>query len=107
MGESFGMSRCGLLADAIVDADEQRIAVPQRASTRSDRATSPRTAWRSTPHTVNHRWTAVMSSDAPFLEAAATIARRIVADAVWHNGRCSWMGAVAEPGSHRRPSITR
>jgi lantibiotic modifying enzyme len=38
-----------------------------------------------------------MSSDAPFLEACATIARRIVADAVWANGRCSWVGAVTEP----------
>jgi lantibiotic modifying enzyme len=38
-----------------------------------------------------------MPSDSAFLEAAAMIARRIVADAVWDNGRCSWMGAVAEP----------
>ncbi len=37
-----------------------------------------------------------MSSDDPFLEAAASIARRIVADAVWHDGRCSWVGAVAD-----------
>ncbi|MGZ4324254.1 MAG: lanthionine synthetase LanC family protein [Solirubrobacteraceae bacterium] len=38
-----------------------------------------------------------MPSDAPFLEACVTIARQIVADAVWAKGRCSWMGAVAEP----------
>jgi lantibiotic modifying enzyme len=41
-------------------------------------------------------WRAGMSSDAAFLEAAAAIARRIVADAVWDDGRCSWVGAVMD-----------
>jgi lantibiotic biosynthesis protein len=36
-----------------------------------------------------------MSSDDTFLDAAASIGREIVADAVWHRGRCSWMGAAA------------
>ena len=35
-----------------------------------------------------------MSSDAAFLEAAASIGRRIVSDAVWEDGCCSWMGAT-------------
>jgi lantibiotic modifying enzyme len=38
-----------------------------------------------------------MSSDEAFLGAAASIGRRIVADAVWHDGRCSWMGAFVDP----------
>ena len=38
-----------------------------------------------------------MSSDGRFLDAAASIGRSIVADAVWHDGRCSWMGAVTGP----------
>ena len=34
------------------------------------------------------------------LDAAASIGRSIVADAVWHNGSCSWVGAAAgAPGS--------
>jgi lantibiotic modifying enzyme len=37
-----------------------------------------------------------MCSDGAFLEAAASIARRIVTDAVWHGGRCSWVGAVVD-----------
>lgn len=37
-----------------------------------------------------------MSSDGAFLEAAASIGRRIVAEAVWHDGRCSWVGAVMD-----------
>lgn len=40
-----------------------------------------------------------MSSDDVFLDAAASIGRQIVADAVWHGRRCSWMGAAAtDPG---------
>ncbi|WP_028062596.1 lanthionine synthetase LanC family protein [Solirubrobacter soli] len=42
-----------------------------------------------------------MSSD--FLEAAAGIGRAITADAVWHDGGCSWMGAVVEPSDPSRP----
>src|SRR4051794_35382608 len=38
-----------------------------------------------------------MSSDGLFLEAAAAIGRSIVADAVWHNDYCSWMGALTRP----------
>jgi lantibiotic biosynthesis protein len=42
-----------------------------------------------------------MSSDDRFLATAAGIGRRIVTDAIWERGRCSWMGAVADP---KRPS---
>jgi lantibiotic modifying enzyme len=38
-----------------------------------------------------------MSSDEAFLAAAASIGRRIVADAVWHDGLCGWTGAVLDP----------
>jgi lantibiotic modifying enzyme len=38
-----------------------------------------------------------MSSDDAFLAAACSIGRRIVGDAVWHHGVCSWVGAVADP----------
>jgi lantibiotic modifying enzyme len=38
-----------------------------------------------------------MSSDDAFLAAAQSIGRRIVGDAVWHDGVCSWVGAVADP----------
>ena len=37
-----------------------------------------------------------MSSDDAFLDAAVAISRRIVADAVWDGGRCSWVGAVMD-----------
>lgn len=38
-----------------------------------------------------------MSSDDAFLDAAWAIGRQIVDDAVWHAGRCSWMGAASDP----------
>ena len=38
---------------------------------------------------------ASMSSDPDFLEAAASIAHRVVTDAVWYGGSCCWMGPVA------------
>jgi lantibiotic modifying enzyme len=38
-----------------------------------------------------------MSSDGAFLDAAWAIGRRIVDDAVWHDGRCTWMGATTDP----------
>jgi lantibiotic modifying enzyme len=34
------------------------------------------------------------SSNGLFVDAAASIGRNIVEDAVWHNGRCSWVGAA-------------
>lgn len=36
-----------------------------------------------------------MSSDDGFLDAAESIGRRIVRDAIWDGARCSWMGAIA------------
>jgi lantibiotic modifying enzyme len=37
-----------------------------------------------------------MSSEDTFLTAAESIGRRIVTEAVWHEGRCSWLGAVRD-----------
>jgi class II lanthipeptide synthase len=44
-----------------------------------------------------------MSSDGTFLAAAASIGRRIVDDAVWDDGRCSWMGAAENAAEPWRP----
>ena len=43
-----------------------------------------------------------MSSDDTFLDVATLLGLRIVADAVWHDGRCSWIGALADPDVPRR-----
>ena len=48
-------------------------------------AASPRRASTSTRRTASRRWPVAMSSDA-FLDAAAAIGRRIVADAIWYDG---------------------
>ena len=44
-----------------------------------------------------------MCSDDSFLDAALSIGHRIASDAVWHDGRCSWIGAVPEPTVPDRP----
>jgi lantibiotic modifying enzyme len=44
-----------------------------------------------------------MSSESDFLEASASIGRGIVADAVWHDGQCSWVGAVMDTTQPWRP----
>ena len=36
-----------------------------------------------------------MSSD--FLDAAASIGDRVVGDAIWHDGRCNWVGVSMDP----------
>ena len=36
-------------------------------------------------------------SSADFLDAAEAIGRRVVADAIWHDGRCSWVGVSMDP----------
>jgi lantibiotic modifying enzyme len=49
-----------------------------------------------------------MSSDGPFLGAAAAIGHRIVREAVWDGGRCAWMGAVASaspPGRREQRAL--
>ena len=38
-----------------------------------------------------------MSSDDEFAGAAETIGRHLVNDAIWHDGRCSWIGLVENP----------
>jgi lantibiotic modifying enzyme len=36
-------------------------------------------------------------SSADFLDAAEAIGRRVIADAIWHDGRCSWVGVSMDP----------
>jgi lantibiotic modifying enzyme len=38
-----------------------------------------------------------------FLDAAEAIGRDIVADAIWHDGRCSWVGIAADPKDAWQP----
>ena len=46
-----------------------------------------------------------MSSDTEFVDTAASIGRGIASDAVWLDGRCSWVGAVAEPALPHRAEL--
>ena len=42
-----------------------------------------------------------------FLEAAARIGRRLCRDAVWHDGRCNWLGWAMEPHGGQWVSVYR
>ena len=89
-------ARCALLADGIVRAHERGI---MKASARARRGGGPLRRGRGADRRAVSRafpGRADMSSDDAFLDAAESIGRRIVADAVWHDGRCSWVGAVMD-----------
>jgi lantibiotic modifying enzyme len=45
-----------------------------------------------------------MCSESAFLAAAWAIGREIVQDAVWYEGRCNWVGAIADPKQPWRPT---
>ena len=74
-----------------------RASRPRMDGSKSWLRASRRMASRLTRPTSNRRSRGGMSSDGAFLETAAAIGRRIVADAVWQDGLCSWVGAVANP----------
>ncbi len=40
------------------------------------------------------------------LETAEQIGRRLTREAIWHEGRCNWVGAMPEEGSDGRPALT-
>ncbi|HEY4574888.1 MAG TPA: lanthionine synthetase LanC family protein [Thermoanaerobaculia bacterium] len=113
-GESFGLHRSRLLAEAIIDAHEQRagtlgarmgvvlrhfaeegidFAAPHR---RKDSAEGyplsipPPVGYPGLPLLI--RRIATRTDGAPSSETTQSIGRRIVREAVWHGGRCTWIG---------------
>ena len=71
----------------------------ERGASATPRVSRGRRALRRAPAWSSMRPTSSPARRPPcpltaFLDAAAAIGRRIVADAVWDDGRCSWMGAA-------------
>ncbi len=118
-GESFGLHRCGLLAEGMVRTREQG------RGSRQDGLEGVESAFAEEGITLDEPFLNPGSVDdyvlptapahlprrsrapgadrsAPgrtdFLQTAAGIGRRLCREAVWHEGRCSWMGA--EAGGH-------
>jgi hypothetical protein len=109
-GESYGWRLCRLIADAIVRAHERgeraleaRLRIvedrlreegidPERPYLRS--AASERPAF---PALAVRRAPSVRSCTSPepdsFLQAARAIGGRLCDEAIWHDGRCTWIGA--------------
>lgn len=119
-GESFGLHRCSLMAEGVIEAWErrartvdERLAAVDRCFARAglDLGTSflnPGSAdGYSFEESDNERRPARRDLRAGngvaspgLLDAAATIGEALVRDAVWHEDRCNWIGttATAEPG---------
>ncbi|MEP6600705.1 MAG: lanthionine synthetase LanC family protein [Nitrospirota bacterium] len=120
-GESFGFHRCGILAEGMIRANEQRrTSVPARLEVVEEcfahsgiNLTTPFLTssvddvyhFRPRSSRVTHARTASPppnSGQEAFLRTAAHIGQRLSQDAVWHEGRCNWMGsAVTESGPNR------
>ena len=116
-GESFGMHRCGVLAEALMLTVEQqlteideRMALVTRtfASAGIDLErphlrpglTEPNLGALQTQRVVaqSHSSVGTVAIQPDWLDVAAKIGARIAADAVWYRDRCQWIGAEPVPG---------
>ncbi|PYQ26416.1 MAG: hypothetical protein DMF56_24355 [Acidobacteria bacterium] len=94
-GDSFGMHRCGILAEGLIRAHEQR-----RSRLDTVRACFEEREIdfdRPYLHSSNHdhyefRSKARGTKKSPTKDSSAEIGQRLVQSAVWHEGRCNWMG---------------
>jgi hypothetical protein len=124
-GDSFGLHRCRLLADALVTAHEHGAhSVEDRAAAVFERFAAegldpdrpylnPGSPDRYTfdapsPATRTRARSATRGQGDPepgpdlYLEAAHTIGRRLAAEAIWHDGMCNWF--AADPSTGRADS---
>ncbi|MGF1576511.1 MAG: lanthionine synthetase LanC family protein [Cyanophyceae cyanobacterium] len=115
-GDSFGLNRCGILADGLIRAyeagvksvEEKLQIVENQFIEAGLRLTTPYLNSQSQDcypilhiHTPNP--TVVVSFDrhqqsnpAAYLQTAVGIGRRLCKSAIWHGDRCTWMGAEPE-----------
>jgi lantibiotic modifying enzyme len=125
-GDSFGMHRCRLLADALVTAHEQGAhSVEARVDAVLDRfareGINPDRPYLNPGSDDRYTFDAPAAPVAPrtrsslpgrdsdagtdrglYLEAAHTIGRRLAGQAVWHEGMCNWL--AADPATGRADS---
>ena len=121
-GESFGVHRCRILAEGLIRAHEQRrTSMPERldvvkrcfeergvdldhpylsSSIHDDYAVWPQSR-RTARGASLPRELGLEES----LRAAGEIGRRLVQGAVWHEGRCNWMGKQATKYSALGPEL--
>ena len=117
-GTSFGLHRCGVLAEGIIRAHENgRHALSDRLDAIDEsfiveglsldrpylNPGSPDTYQLTdlaVPKTVRGPRPLLECADrTSFLETAESIGRRLTAEAIWHNDRCTWLGAEPAPES--------
>lgn len=128
-GMSFGLHRCGLVADGLMRAHEHgRTSLEDRLREVERRFAAeglrldaaflnrgsadlyefrPAACWRDRPN--RHVATSPdCAAGDNFLAAAEGIGRRLCREAVWHGGRCSWLGFAADSAEAppARPGIS-
>jgi hypothetical protein len=119
-GESFGMHRCGLLADGMIRAHEQgkksvreRLRVVEdrfaedgigldkpflNSGSRDDYNLEPQLPHQILPSRIPKTVPHTDPNTGAFLRTADEIGLRLSQEAVWHQDRCNWLGA--KPGMH-------
>jgi hypothetical protein len=115
-GTSFGLHRCALLAEGLIAAHEARqpgararlAAVEARFAAAGIDLERPylnpgsQDRYQFEPRGPTHRRTALQAAapteaevaPARYLDAAGAIGRQLVRTAIWHDGRCNWLGLV-------------
>ncbi len=115
-GVSFGLQRCGLLAEGLIGAHEQgKHTLSERLDAVEERFVGAgvnldqpylnpgsEDIYRPIPlarRSVSHvsELSSTKADRESFLETADTIGRRLTAEAVWHRRRCTWLGAEPLP----------
>jgi hypothetical protein len=116
-GQSFGMHRCGLVAEGLIDAHErggrrvdarvrhvrerlEAVGIDPRRPYLSPGSDDVYDAIATEPGPRARRRRAPGASGEKLLDAAARIGASIIAGAVWHRGSCNWVGARPLPHVH-------
>lgn len=123
--DSFGMHRCGLLADALIRAHEQRKrSVESRLSVVAERFAEAgisldepflnagsRDEYSFQPQPNPHMRSSgktrpSVSGATTYIGVAKDIGRRLVREAIWHEERCNWIGPELATATTHEPGGT-
>ncbi len=121
-GGSFGMSRCTMIADGLIQAHGEGLKDPGRILEAVDRAfqrqginleepflnagsrdtyPSPLEPDSRVAASVQNMPLERAEDESRFQGAAFVMGRRLCSEALWAGNQCNWIGPVQEPGDHR------
>jgi hypothetical protein len=121
-GGSFGMSRCAMIADGLIQAHGEDLKDREKILDAVDRAFQRRGISLEEPFLNagsrdTYRWPLEPGSmvaasvqntpleragaESRFQDAALVMGRWLCSEALWAGNQCNWIGPVQEPGDHR------